>query len=91
MSMPVWIVNLIKKTFPQVFTLAKLTNYPLFGQAIDRMLFEGDDIIYLPQDKVIAINRSIEEPGSMVLPSQVVDYFIEKANYHWTNALLPLR
>jgi len=83
MSMPVWIVNIIKKTFPQIFTLAKLTNYPLFGQAIDRMLFEGDDIIYLPKDKVIELNEHIEDPGSVVLPSQVVDHFIEKANYHW--------
>ena len=83
MSMPVWVVNLIKKTFSQVFTLAKLTNYPLFGKAIDRMLFEGDDIIYLPQDKVIAINKSIEEPESVVLPSRVVGHFIDKANYHW--------
>jgi ferredoxin len=81
--MPVWIVNLIKKTFPQVFTLAELTKYPILGKAIDRMLFKGDDIIYLPQDKVIAINRSIGDPGSMVLPSQLVDHFIEKANYHW--------
>jgi ferredoxin len=81
--MPIWIVKLIKMTFPQRFILAKMTNYPWFGKTIDHMLFEGDNIIYLPKDGVVEINESIEKPGEMVLPSQVVDHFIEKANYHW--------
>ena len=72
MSSPVWLVNFIKKTFPQRFAIAKLTNYRPFGKIIDRLLFEGDDIIYLPKDKVIRVNKPVDIPDQMVLPSQVV-------------------
>jgi ferredoxin len=47
------------------------------------MLFQGDDILYLPVDQVIEVNEAIDRPDEMVLPSQVVEYFIQKANYHW--------
>ncbi len=83
MGRPVWIVKLLKKTFPQRFLVAKLTKWPIIGRILDHWLFEGDDLIYLPQNRVIEINKSLEQPGSMVLPSQVVDDFIKKANYHW--------
>ncbi len=83
MGRPVWFVNLLKKIFPSRFTLAKLTNIPVVGSLVDFGLFEGDDIIYLPTDRTIQVNAPIGNPGDVVLPSQVVDYFIEKANYHW--------
>ena len=83
MSRPIWFVKLIQKFFPLRFTLARLTRIPLVGRITDRLLFEGDDIIYLPQDRVIPVNQSLDRPGEMVLPSQVVEHFIEKASYHW--------
>jgi Pyruvate/2-oxoacid:ferredoxin oxidoreductase delta subunit len=83
MGRPSWFVGLIKKAFPARFLAAKLTRLPLIGTTIDRCFFAGDDIIYLPRDRVIPLNISVDKPDQMVLPSQVVDYFIEKANYHW--------
>jgi ferredoxin len=83
MSRPVWLVQLIKKTFPSRFAAAKATRVPILGSMIDRWLFEGDDLIYLPKDKSIKINHSFATPGEMVLPSQVVEHFIQEANYHW--------
>ncbi len=87
MGRPVWFVNLIKRTFPSRFRLAELTNLPVIGRLIDYGLFEGDDLIYLPRDNVvqnvIQVGQPIEEAGSIVLPSQVVEHFIEQANYHW--------
>ena len=80
---PLWFVELIKKTFPRVKLIAKLTKLPIIGRIIEHMLFEGDDIIYLMKDQVIQVNKPIEQEEEMVLPSQVVEYFIEKANYHW--------
>ncbi|MFX1452777.1 MAG: DUF362 domain-containing protein [Promethearchaeota archaeon] len=80
---PLWFVELLKKTFPQIKLIAKLTKLPIIGKILDQMLFEGDNIIYLPKDQVIAINKSIDREDELVLPSQVVDYFIKKANYHW--------
>jgi len=83
MSRPVWMVELIKLAFPTRHQLAKLTRLPALGALVDRLLFHGDDIVYLPRDHVIPVGRSIEQPGEMVLPGQVVDHFIERANYHW--------
>jgi len=76
-------VNLIKRTFPGRFRLARLTRTPVIGRAIDRMLFDGDDIIYLPKDNVIPVNRQLTGPESIVLPSQVVEHFIARASHHW--------
>jgi NAD-dependent dihydropyrimidine dehydrogenase PreA subunit len=83
MGRPLWFVGLIKKAFPGRFLAAKLTRVPFIGTAIDRCFFAGDDIIYLPKDRVIPLNISVDTPDQMVLPSQVVEHFIEKANYHW--------
>ena len=83
MARPIWFVNLVKKYFPSRFSLAKLTKVPVVGRVIDYGLFEGDDIIYLPKDSVIQINESVTRPEDMVLPSQVLEHFIEKATHHW--------
>ena len=83
MATPLWFVILIKKTFSQIFFLAKLTHVPGIGRLIERGLFEGDDIMYLPGDRVVRVNRDLNGIGSMVVPSQVVEHFIQEANYHW--------
>ncbi|KYK36174.1 MAG: 4Fe-4S binding protein [Theionarchaea archaeon] len=83
MSRPVWLVDIIKKGFPTRFLLARLTRVPVLKRVMDYLFFENDDMIYLPKDTVVQVNQSVATPGEMVLPSQVVDYFIEKANYHW--------
>ena len=76
-------MNLIKRTFPGRLRLAQLTKAPVLGRAIDRMLFDGDDIIYLPKDNVIPVNRQLTGPESIALPSQVVEHFIARATHHW--------
>ena len=83
MSRPLWFVQLIKKIFPGSVLAAGATRVPVLGRILDRWLFEGDDLIYLPKDRVIQINHSLDLPDETVLPSEVVEYFIEKANYHW--------
>ena len=91
MGRPVLFVNLIKKAFPGRVHVAKLTRVPIVGDVIDRGLFDGDDIIYLPKDDVvenatqgvIQVDQSIESLGDVVLPSQIVVHFIEQARAHW--------
>jgi ferredoxin len=83
MARPVWFVELIKKSFPSRFLAARVTRAPVIGKLIDRMLFWGDDLVYLPKDRTIQIHAAIERPADMVLPSQVVEHFIEQASYHW--------
>ena len=82
MSSPLWFVNIIKKTFPQRFTMARLTKLPLIGKGIDYLLFGGDDIIYLPKDRTVKVSEDVSAED-VVLPSQVVESFIAKANYLW--------
>jgi len=77
------LVKFLKRAFPHRFFVAKLSNVPIFKGVIDHMLFDGDNMIYLPKDQVVQMDQPLDNLGEMVLPSQVVEHFIEKANYHW--------
>jgi ferredoxin len=87
MARPLWFVNLLKKAYPGRFHAAKLTRLPIIGRIVDHALFKGDDVIYLPRDNVvrtvIQVDQPVESAEDVVLPSQVVEHFIEQANYHW--------
>jgi ferredoxin len=83
MARPLWFVKLLKKAFPNIKFIAKLTNLPILSVIFDYLLFKGDDIIYLPQDRVIEVNMKLNEYSEIVLPSQVLEYFINKAKHHW--------
>ncbi|MFX0062745.1 MAG: DUF362 domain-containing protein [Candidatus Hermodarchaeota archaeon] len=72
------------------FVLAKLTKMPLIGKTIHFLMFKPDNLIYLPKDsviqksnRVITINKVVSELEEVVLPSEVLNHFIEKANHHW--------
>ena len=78
----VWLTNVIKKGFSFRFFLAKLTRVPLLKNIMEHLLFEGDDMLYLLRDTLIQVDQPVESQ-SMVLPSQVVEHFIDKANYYW--------
>ncbi|MFX1255142.1 MAG: DUF362 domain-containing protein [Promethearchaeota archaeon] len=72
------------------FVLAKLTRMPLIRKIIHFSMFRTDNLIYLPKDtviqknnRVIKINKVISELEAVVLPSEVLNHFIEKANHHW--------
>lgn len=83
MSRPIWFVNFLKMIYPTRHTLAKLTRVPLIGELVDYFVFRGDDMIILPKDQIIEINAPLEPPESTIIPSQVVEHFINQANYHW--------
>ena len=83
MTRPLWFVHLLKKTFPNVKLIAKLTRLPILRKIIDKLLFTGDEIFYLPLDNVIEVNQSVQDLEEIVLPSQILEYFINKASYHW--------
>jgi len=83
MSSPYWIRTLINKTFSGRFFLARLTHFPPIGRMVEKLLFENDDIIYLPSDQLVHIGETIEDPESLMVPSQVVEHFIKSAGTHW--------
>jgi ferredoxin len=76
-------VAVVKKLFPIRFLPAMATRLPIVGQIAHRLAFDGDRMIYLPQDRLIPVNEVVDPPGDLVLPSQVVEHFVEQANYHW--------
>ncbi|MFW5928789.1 MAG: DUF362 domain-containing protein [Thermoplasmatota archaeon] len=77
------IIKLINKFFSQRFRIANLTNYPLIGKIIGKLFFEEDNMYYLTKDSVIEIDQSLDLPDSYVLPSKIVEHFIEEASFHW--------
>ncbi|MFX0209661.1 MAG: 4Fe-4S binding protein [Candidatus Hodarchaeota archaeon] len=83
MGRPLWYVELVKKTFPSRFFLARLTHVPIIGKIVHVMIFHDINMVYLPQNKVIKVGKTVEDSGSTILPSQVVEHFVEQANYHW--------
>ncbi|MBD3408163.1 MAG: 4Fe-4S ferredoxin [Candidatus Lokiarchaeota archaeon] len=91
MGSPFWFVQIILKTFRQVINIAKLTNAPLIGRIIDYALFEGDDITYLPKDVLIPINTQLDLPQSEVVPSQILEAFLDKAEYIFLMNFCPCR
>ncbi len=83
MARSVKFVEFLIKNFPGLYDFAKLTRIPIIGKIIDLLLFNGDYLIYLPKDKVINVNRTLNGPDEFTLPSQVLISFINKTNYHW--------
>ena len=83
MGRPLWFVELMKKLYKNRNLLAKLTKLPILGDIIEKTAFENDDIICLPKDQaVIQINKALDVRET-VLPSQIVEHFINKASFHW--------
>jgi ferredoxin len=80
---PDLMIGAAKKPFPYRSTLAELTKLPILGAFVDYCLFHDDDILYLPDDRILDIHESVDTSQDLVLPSQVVEHFVEEANYHW--------
>jgi Fe-S-cluster-containing hydrogenase component 2 len=83
MGRPLWFVKLLKKAFPGRFFLARSTHIEPVGRLIKRWFFEGDDLAYLPINLRIPVDESPAEHRDYVLPEQVIDHFIQNANYLW--------
>ena len=84
MARPLWVIELIKKSFPLRYAGAEITKWPFVGRVMEKALFNGhktgDALFYLPKDRVL-INQQIEDQANMVVPSAVVEHFIQEANY----------
>jgi len=83
MARPLWFNKLLKAAFPQSWMVARMTRWPLVGAWLDHWLFEGDDLFVVPKPRVIVLNRTVPGQETSCVPSQVVDHFINQANYHW--------
>ncbi len=83
MGRPLWFVNLLKAAFPGRHLGADLSRAPWLGRLIEKGLFEGDDLYYLPRDRVIEVDEPLDAPAATALPSRVAEHFVERAGTHW--------
>ncbi|MHB8780859.1 MAG: DUF362 domain-containing protein [Candidatus Geothermincolia bacterium] len=83
MSNPVWLVGLIKKVFPYRGLADRMTRIPPIGALTDRLLYWGDDILYLPADGVVPVNAEVPVGDQLCIPSQVVEHFVKRTEFLW--------
>ena len=91
MARPRWFIELLKKSFASRFILAKLTKVPGIRYVLKKLLFEDDILIYLPNDSVmkkrrtknVSIDKVIPNNEDILIPSQIIDRFIEEGKYLW--------
>lgn len=83
MSRPLWTIRLIKAAFPYRRQWARLTRVPLVGRLLGDWLFEGDRLYYLPMDRMVRVNETVEAAPQFVLPSQVAEHFVEQSSFRW--------
>jgi ferredoxin len=78
-------VFFLEKLFPYRFLAAKITRVPLMKILVNKMLFDKTNLTVLPKESVIEIplQKTIRPLDNMVLPSQVVEYFIQKTSYRF--------
>ena len=78
-------VFFLEKLLPYRFLAAKLTRVPFMKTIINKMLFDKTNLTVLPKDSLIEIKleKTIKTPDNIVLPSQVVEYFIRNAKYRF--------
>jgi ferredoxin len=96
MSRPLWFVRLCQKAYSARFFFARLSRLPPWGALADRVLFHGDRLFMLPNDPMvqrselrrsglrrIEVQEAVDPPEGVVLPSRVVEHFVEQASHHW--------
>lgn len=76
--------NFFKKFFPRKFPRYNPARLKFVARIIEKKFFEDDDLLCLPNDRVISVGRAVEREADIVLPSQVVEHFIEKSSYRFT-------
>ncbi len=87
-------IRIIRSTFKSRFALARTCGrVPPLAWIVDKLLFDGDDILVLPRDGAVTLNNTsaIEEieinaeiePQDTVLPSQILKEMIGKSKYHF--------
>ena len=81
MSRPMWLVSIVKAGLPYSKYGAMFTKVPLLGRVAEHIFFKDDEIIILPQDRVVTVGEEVDGEASVVVPSKVVEHFIERAEH----------
>ena len=76
MGRPVWQIKIITFFWPIRHLLARMVTWPVLGGWM-KLTFKGDQAHYLP------VQVEVKPPGSMVLPSQVVEDLIRESSFRF--------
>jgi ferredoxin len=66
--------------FPRNLSHDNPTNNPNVAKMMEQFL-KDDDVICLPKDKVIRVEKSVSKGPDVVLPSKAVEYAIKRASH----------
>ena len=76
MGRPAWHIKIIMLFWPMRNFLARMVGWPIMGRWMS-LSFRGDRASYIP------VRVDVNPPGSLVVPTQVVEQFIQKASYRF--------
>jgi NAD-dependent dihydropyrimidine dehydrogenase PreA subunit len=76
MGRPVWQIKIITLFWPIRHFLARMVTWPVLGRWM-KLTFKGDRAHYLP------VQVEVKPPGSVVLPSQVVENLIRESSFRF--------
>jgi ferredoxin len=76
-------VEKLRASFPDRFRVARSMHKQPWHWLAKKLYFDGDDLVVLPSDRIVTVDRNIADPGQAVLPSLIVEHFINEAEYHW--------
>ncbi len=74
-------VQLGKKFFPKKFYHRNPTKIPFIAKRIEKAFLEGDDMLVMPRNELIKVDKQIEIPTDEILPTKVIEHFIKEACY----------
>lgn len=76
-------VAFYKRFFPRKFPRHNPARLKFVARIIEKKYFEDDELFCLPRDNVISIGKTIEKGPDTILPSKVVEHFIETAGFRF--------
>jgi ferredoxin len=76
MGRPAWQIKIITLLWPFRNLLAGMVGWPIIGRWM-RRAFRGDQAAYIP------VGVEVNPPGSMVVPTQMVEQFIRESSFRF--------
>lgn len=76
MGRPAWQIKIITLFWPLRNRLARMVGWPIIGSWM-RSTFRGDQASYIP------VRVDVDPPGSVALPTQIVEKFIQESSYRF--------
>lgn len=74
--------NILKRAYRHADFLAKVARVSFIRKWIDNIA-KNDELVQLTRDNAILVNQEVEKPDDMILPSKIVEHFINETDYRW--------